>query len=257
MAALKNLTGKQFGDWTVIRRDSDYITSSGNKFVRWLCKCKCGTIESVWASNLNRGSSTKCKKCVYAIEDLTGKKFGRLTIIERKDKVNKKTGKKTVAWICKCDCGNESWVRSGALTSKKPIISCGCRQKEIIEERTQKDRISYLISIVYKDYKANAKKRGFSFDLTIEEFKELIKQPCYYCGEINSNEKKDMVWKNKESYTVSDTVLKYNGVDRVDNTLGYKLFNCVPCCSICNKMKNNYSLEIFLNHIRKIINHLD
>lgn len=253
MAKLKNLKGKQFGYWTVIERASDHITPSGNKFVRWLCECKCGEIESVWASNLSRGASTKCKKCVYIIEDLTDKKFGRLTIVERKDIVNKKTGKKAIAWICRCDCGNESWVRSAALTAKKPIVSCGCRQKEVIKERTKEDRISHLISIIYKDYKVNARKRNLSFDLTIKEFKELIGKPCRYCGEIHSNEKKDIAWKTKESYAISDTALKYNGIDRLDSSLGYKSFNCVPCCSVCNKMKSDYPFEVFLNHIKKII----
>lgn len=256
MGKLKDLTGKQFGDWHVIERDSDYITESGNKFVIWKCKCKCGNIESVWASNLIRGASTKCKDCVYQVEDLTGKRFGRLTVIERKDKVNNKTGKNSIAWICKCDCGNESWVRGGALKSKNPITSCGCRQKEGLKARIKKDRISYLKSNVYKDYKNNARKRNLSFDLTLEEFNEIINKPCYYCGASNSNQKKDMIWKENKVYAVSDSILEYNGIDRVDSTLGYSLQNCVPCCCICNKMKNNYPLDIFVSHINKISDYM-
>ena len=254
MPKLKDLTGEQFGDWTVIERADDYITDSGKKFVRWFCRCKCGTLEKVWSSNLVRGASTRCKNCVYAVEDLSGKKFNRLTVIKRKDKTDK-NGKRIIAWICKCDCGNESWVRGGALKGKNPILSCGCKNEEVLKEKTKKDRISHLISIALKVYKSNAKKRDIAFDLTIEEFRELIEQPCNYCGEAYSNEMTDTVWRGKKSYEISNTILKYNGIDRVDNELGYNNKNCVPCCSTCNKMKSNYTFDNFIEHVEKIVNY--
>ena len=46
-----------------------------------------------------------------------------------------------------------------------------------------------------------------------------------------------------------------NGIDRVDSSKGYTLDNCVPCCSICNTMKLNYTLQEFSDHITKVYNH--
>lgn len=43
-----------------------------------------------------------------------------------------------------------------------------------------------------------------------------------------------------------------NGIDRIDSSKGYSDDNCVSCCSMCNLMKNNYSVYDFLNHINKI-----
>ena len=59
-------------------------------------------------------------------QDLTGKKFGRLLVIERVEN-NKK---QQVQWLCKCDCGNEVKVISKSLTSGN-TKSCGCLHREI------------------------------------------------------------------------------------------------------------------------------
>lgn len=51
--------------------------------------------------------------------DLTGQKYGRLTVIERADDYITKSGKSIKRWKCKCDCGNETIVRHGGLRSGK------------------------------------------------------------------------------------------------------------------------------------------
>lgn len=53
---LKDLSGKTFGDLTVIKRFSDI----GGKKVKWLCKCTCGSYSVVQGSNLTTGNSTSC-----------------------------------------------------------------------------------------------------------------------------------------------------------------------------------------------------
>jgi len=42
------------------------------------------------------------------------------------------------------------------------------------------------------------------------------------------------------------------GIDRKNNDIGYKLDNCVSCCSACNFMKHKLSLEVFKEKISKI-----
>lgn len=55
--------------------------------------------------------------------DLTGQRFGRLTVLYKTDK--RKNG--SVVWHCICDCGNECDVSAGQLTrTTKPTRSCGC-----------------------------------------------------------------------------------------------------------------------------------
>lgn len=60
--------------------------------------------------------------------DLTGKKFGRLTVIDKTYKETK-NGKKYVCWNCLCDCGETVQVYTGALNSGS-TQSCGCLSRE-------------------------------------------------------------------------------------------------------------------------------
>lgn len=57
--------------------------------------------------------------------DLTGQKFGRLTVIERAE--NNKNG--SSQWVCRCECGNNKVVFIGNLKNGH-TTSCGCLQRE-------------------------------------------------------------------------------------------------------------------------------
>lgn len=50
-------------------------------------------------------------------------------------------------------------------------------------------------------------------------------------------------------------MLKHNGIDRLNSSIGYEVDNCVPCCYICNRAKAQLDDKTFLNHITKIYNH--
>lgn len=62
----------------------------------------------------------------YNIKDLTGQKFGKLTVLEKTDK---RQDGGSVVWKCKCDCGNICEISSKRLRNNINI-SCGCYQKE-------------------------------------------------------------------------------------------------------------------------------
>lgn len=105
---LENLSGKQFGEWRVLR----YL---GNK--RWECQCSCGVIKSVLTSTLKSGESTSCghiNKSKHG--DLAGKKFGEWQVLER-------VGTRGL-YKCKCSCGKEAEVYSYDLVTGKSK-SCG------------------------------------------------------------------------------------------------------------------------------------
>lgn len=73
------------------------------------------------------------------IKDLTGEKFGRLTVIGIQPTETRKT-----YWICQCDCGNLKVVRSDSLQAGR-IRSCGCLKKE-------QDKINLALSESKKKY---------------------------------------------------------------------------------------------------------
>lgn len=59
-----------------------------------------------------------------AIKDLTGKKFGKLVVLEYVEKNDKGQH----LWKCKCECGN-TVIKNGKLLQNGHIKSCGCMQK--------------------------------------------------------------------------------------------------------------------------------
>ena len=69
-----------------------------------------------------------------AFKDLTGKKFGMLTVIKRGE--NNKHNKPR--YWCKCDCGNPELVlKNGNDLSTGSVISCGC----FIHNKPKKEKI--------------------------------------------------------------------------------------------------------------------
>ena len=100
---------------------------------------------------------------------------------------------------------------------------------------------------LYGTYRRNAKRGNREFLLTKEQAKSLFVSNCYYCGIAPSLLKKP---KNRIR-----SGFWYNGIDRVDNSIGYVLSNCLPCCAVCNHMKHIMSYEKFLRHINRIAEH--
>lgn len=103
-----------------------------------------------------------------------------------------------------------------------------------------------IYNILYNQYKQNAILRGFNFDLSKENFVNLVSSNCHYCG--SAPEEKQHL----KRYNKTETPVFTNGIDRIDSRLGYTITNCVPCCTVCNRMKLDYDLNFFHNHISKI-----
>ena len=69
----------------------------------------------------------------YIVKDLTGMRYGRLTVLNRIDK-KVLPEKSDVVWLCHCDCGKEKHISSGNLISGR-TKSCGCFNKEVASQR--------------------------------------------------------------------------------------------------------------------------
>jgi hypothetical protein len=87
--------------------------------------------------------------------------------------------------------------------------------------------------VSYASYRSRAEKKELEFAITNDNYKYIILQDCYLCGK-----------KSTDTNT--------NGIDRVDNTIGYTIANCKACCKECNHMKNQYPLDSLLEKIERI-----
>lgn len=81
----------------------------------------------------------------------------------------------------------------------------------------------------FREYADSAAKKNVEFNITIDEFSEIVTKPCYYCKKYDETE-----------------VL---GIDRIDSFKGYVKGNILPACEICNMMKKQLTMKEFANHI--------
>ena len=133
MPKCKDLTGQQFNYLTVLEKTDKRKNGS----VVWLCKCKCGNLKEVTSCDLNAGRVTSCgcynkEKASANFIDLTGKQFGRLTVLEKTDK---RTKNRSIIWKCQCECGNICEISQTSLQSGTK--SCGCIKRELIQQLGQ------------------------------------------------------------------------------------------------------------------------
>lgn len=144
MGKVKDLTGQRFGRLTVIDRVEDFISKNGHHRAKWKCQCDCGNTCEVVGTNL---TTEKTKSCgCYQLEklrekifdDLTDKRFGRLTVIQRGENWYRKNGVPEVCWDCICDCGKTVTVRTTNLKSGN-TTSCGCYSSECLSKRCLND----------------------------------------------------------------------------------------------------------------------
>ena len=119
-----DLTGQRFGK-LVVKNESG---KDRNGNITWLCLCDCGNEKIISGNCLRRGitQSCGCSKKSSQIIDITGNKYGRLTV----NKYVGKTKSRCTLWECKCDCGNIIIAKKSNLISGN-TKSCGCLGVEI------------------------------------------------------------------------------------------------------------------------------
>jgi len=176
-----------------------------------------------------------------------GRKIGLLTVLRLTDKIKHSRSK---VYTCECECGQLCEVSTAEFSSRK---SCGCLRKKCKENfaaNSRKQKPPNMLKpgesayrALFSSYKVRAKKRSIIFELTDHQFKNLVTQNCSYCG--------------KEPMQVAKTQRNngkflYNGIDRINNTLGYTLENSNPCCKICNRAKDVMSFDDFTKWIVQV-----
>lgn len=116
-----DLTGKKFNRLTAI----EFVESRKGCGNIWRFRCDCGNEIEVLGSRVKNGYTKSCgclqrERARESAEDLTGKKFNKLTALYRVGNIGK-----CAAWHCVCECGNEVDVRAESLKSGN-TKACGC-----------------------------------------------------------------------------------------------------------------------------------
>ena len=137
-----DLLGKRCGNMTVIEKTDERF--NGN--VVWLCKCDCGNTFAASTQRIIHKNLSHCfdEKCPYkdetvpqtkqethrqrkgGMDDITGKRFGRLTVVE---KTGVRMGR-NLEWYCQCECGKQMKCYAYALLDGK-VTECKSCQRGI------------------------------------------------------------------------------------------------------------------------------
>ncbi len=247
MSKLKNtvdLTGKVFGRLTVLSFDCVRKVGVGTALY-WKCRCECGVEKSINGSSLKSGKVISCgcynKEATSKrfLDDLTGRVFGRLTVIK---KVKRENCQKNTYWLCKCECGNEKEILGTSLKNGS-TISCGCYMREIHKKINTKEYGEASFNMLFRRYQKDAQNKDIFFDITKDQFRTFTKQNCFYCGK----EPSQIILASEN--TNGEYI--YNGIDRIDNNEGYVMPNLVPCCKDCNFAKRNKTVDEYREFIKR------
>jgi hypothetical protein len=153
--------------------------------------------------------------------NLTGKKFGKLTVIKKVEPHNNNT-----TWLCECDCGNYAKASTGSLNSgdKK---SCGCIQGK--KHGFSKHRI-YAIWYGMINRCNNPKNHKYS---------SYGGRGIDVCEQWNEFE-------NFKDWAFSNGYKGHLQIDRIDNDSGYSPSNCRWVTSAENSLnkRNSHFLTI-------------
>lgn len=183
--------------------------------------------------------------------DLTGNKYGKLTVISRGDDYVSPSGKRYTCWKCLCECGNTVNIR-GARLKNGTTRSCGCLQKEYLKNGgavfihgdSVKDSKYHKLFKVY----LNMKQRVYH---PVWKKDEQVYGNLTICDE----------WTNENGYQNFKKWSLENGyedglsIDRIDGTKGYSPDNCR--WTTAKVQSNNRKNMVFLKVGDKEMNFTD
>ena len=241
----KNLTEGKIGFLTILK---PIKRGSG---ISYLCRCDCGEEIILAECKLRKGrKSCGChgiRKNRTCSKVSIGQEFNKLTVIGGSEIINGAS-----VYPLQCLCGNIVYKTASTLLKDNKVYgcqSCANKKNSVLSVKSRQEKLGPGESekkLLICSYKANAKQRNLSFELTTEECELLFKDICHYCGVEP--------YKIKQKSNRGGGYL-YNGIDRKNSNIGYVADNCVSCCFRCNLSKRDMPYDVFLNWIKDIYKH--
>ena len=254
MPRYEDLTGKKFGKLTVLEVTQEK-TKDGRRI--WKCLCDCGNIKYTSCQNLKRGHCTSCgcknKQQIAALGrsrgyDLKGQQFDKLIVIEKaKEKLSYSN---SIAWICKCQCGNIITTTSSALMSGN-TKSCGYCRKSEGEEQIALLLDKWHIDFIRESQVANLKSnnnRLLRFDFYLPKqniYIEFDGEQHYTINRYSSKEQFERDCKKNE-YCLNNNILLYRiPYNEKNNIKNWKSLNDVLQDKFLVKQINHYNINYY------------
>lgn len=242
MGKFIDLTGQKFGRLTVIKRAENIIEPSGKSVVVWECQCECGKKLNISGKSLRSGNTKSCG-CLFS-SDLCGKKYGRLTVLEKAEPLKHPGGKQSTRWKCQCECGNVVVIQTQVLKKGKSK-SCGCFRKEYSHDTFLKH--GRYKSKIYKIYLCILSRCYYEGNKSYKNYGGRGIKVCDQWlgkeGFLNFCE-----WSYKNGFDDSRTSNEQS-IDRIDVNGNYEPLNCRWATQ--QKQQNNKRNNLYITYNSK------
>jgi len=129
----------------------------------------------------------------------------------------------------------ENQLKYNAEAFRKRNAENQAKRRKMHPKKKSTYRYNTIVKDKYHRSIKSAEERGYDFNISYDIFKKLVESDCYYCG---CPRKKFL-----------------NGVDRLDNKIGYIENNIVSACKMCNYMKNTLNEATFILMCTHIIHY--
>lgn len=173
--------------------------------------------------------------------DIIGKKFGKLTVLERLP--NEKN--RQSVWLCQCDCGNLKKTKGHFLVNGK-VKSCGCLRRDINYRTWNFTGCGDISGKYWYGLQRGSKIRNIEFNIAIENAWALFQKQNGKCA-ISG-----IPIELQIKFYGSGTSIQTASLDRIDSTKGYIDGNIQWVHKDVQKMKNDFSEDQFIFLCHKI-----
>lgn len=239
-----DLTGQRFTRLIVLEEaeKEHQVYYNGKHKVTWKCLCDCGNIHYATTETLRRGDTPSCG-CITKenrraqLKDLTGQKFGHLTVLKWLGTFNKNS-----KYLVKCDCGKEYEIFASNLT-QGTTTSCGCSKESHGEQKIRalliENNIQFENQKSFKDFKYPDTNGIPKYDFFLPQYNILIE----YDGEQHFNEIEN--WGGKEG------LIQRQQRDKIKNQ--YAIQHNYKLIRIPYLYYNNITIQDLLNNSKFLI----
>ncbi|MBQ3023020.1 MAG: hypothetical protein IJD91_06880 [Clostridia bacterium] len=145
-------------------------------------------------------------------EDLTGKTFGRLTVIRQAEDYINPQGVHVAQWLCQCSCGSNPVVKLGVALKSGKTKSCGCLQKEMTSKAKRNNHIYDLES---QEYAIGYTSKGEPFWFDKEDYQLVSRYSGWYYsnGYVIRKDNNGVMFLHRLVMNVTDPNIEVDHID--------------------------------------------
>ena len=175
---------------------------------------------------------------------VVGQTYGSRTVVAEAPPYVRANGYSDRRWACVCkQCGLKQDLPASEIRTPQGSCCRRCRNRS-------RRKVEAPFKRVLDTYKRNAQKRGLEWGLSENEARNLFASSCHYCGTKPSNFGRPSTTASSDPQP--DRGFVYSGLDRKDNTIGYKPENVVSCCRTCNWAKGKHTYDEFFAWLDRV-----